>query len=72
MNFRDSSYYRARYYDPTAGRLLTEDPLGFDGGTNFYPYTSNRPVNFNDPFGLYKMMPQNPPVPAPSAELDNF
>jgi RHS repeat-associated protein len=23
--------YRARYYDPTSGRFLSEDPIGFDG-----------------------------------------
>jgi hypothetical protein len=25
------SYYRARYYDPTAGRFLSEDPIRFRG-----------------------------------------
>lgn len=25
-------YYRARYYDPTTGRFLSEDPLGTSGG----------------------------------------
>jgi RHS repeat-associated protein len=29
-------YYRARYYDPTVGRFLSEDPLQFEAGTNFY------------------------------------
>lgn len=24
-------YYRARYYDPTSGRFLSEGPLGFRG-----------------------------------------
>ena len=24
-------YYRARYYDPAAGRFLSEDPIGFEG-----------------------------------------
>jgi len=23
------SYYRARYYDPAAGRFVSEDPVGF-------------------------------------------
>jgi len=44
-------YYRARYYDPEVGRFLTEDPIGFDGGINFYTYAQNNPVNFNDPMG---------------------
>jgi RHS repeat-associated protein len=45
-------YYRARYYDPAGGRFLSEDPIRFDGGTNFYSYTGNSPVNWYDPFGL--------------------
>jgi len=44
-------YYRARYYDPEVGRFLSEDPLGFEAGVNFYAYVSNNPLNFNDPFG---------------------
>src|SRR5216684_4035843 len=45
-------YYRARYYDPSVGRFLSEDPIGFRSGINFYPYASNSPVLFNDPTGL--------------------
>jgi RHS repeat-associated protein len=33
-------YYRARYYDPTVGRFISEDPTGFKGGLNFYPYVT--------------------------------
>ena|ERR1700674_3974778 len=46
-------YYRARYYDQSVGRFLTEDPIGFDEGLNFYAYTENTPTNWIDPFGLY-------------------
>jgi RHS repeat-associated protein len=46
------SYYRARYYDPQAGRLLSEDPLRFDAGINFYRYVKNNAANLADPFGL--------------------
>jgi len=43
-------YYRARYYDPQAGRFLSEDPLSFElGATNFYNYASNAPLNYADP-----------------------
>ena len=42
----------ARYYDPVVGRFITEDPLGFLAGVNFYAYVNNNPVKFNDPAGL--------------------
>ena len=46
-------YYRARYYDPRAGRFLTKDPIGFGGGdVNLYRYVQNNPLNWVDPFGL--------------------
>ncbi|MDD5160802.1 MAG: peptidoglycan DD-metalloendopeptidase family protein [Sulfuricurvum sp.] len=53
----DLYYYRARYYDPTIGRFITPDPIGFAGGdTNFYRYVGNDPVNFVDPSGLLANM----------------
>jgi RHS repeat-associated protein len=45
-------YYRARYYDPITGRFLSEDPIRFGGGVDFYRYAFNNSVNFEDPFGL--------------------
>jgi RHS repeat-associated protein len=45
-------YYRARYYDPAAGRFIGEDPLGIEGGINSYRYVSNGPANSTDPLGL--------------------
>ena len=44
-------YYRARYYDPI-GRFISEDPVRFNGGINFYKYVSNNPVTQTDPTGL--------------------
>jgi RHS repeat-associated protein len=44
-------YYRARYYDPGTGRFLSEDPMGFKGGVDFYSYVKNSATMFNDPFG---------------------
>jgi len=45
-------YYRARYYDPAIGRFLSEDPIGFRGGIDFYAYVRNNPANLTDPKGL--------------------
>lgn len=45
-------YYRARYYDPTSGRFMSADPIGFNAGPNFYAYALNDPVGLLDPFGL--------------------
>ncbi|MGB7229083.1 MAG: RHS repeat-associated core domain-containing protein [Candidatus Acidiferrales bacterium] len=45
-------FYRARYYDPTTGRFLGEDPIQFEGDINFYVYVVNDPVDGTDPFGL--------------------
>lgn len=47
-----SKYYRARYYDPKLGRFISEDPIGFLGGVNFYSYVEDNPANLIDPFGL--------------------
>jgi RHS repeat-associated protein len=49
-------YYRARYYDLTTGRFLSEDSIRFDAGTNLYLYVSNRPTFFLDQFGLSSLI----------------
>ena len=42
-----------RDYDPTAGRFISEDPLGFGGGdVNLFAYVSNNPTNYVDFDGL--------------------
>jgi len=45
-------YYRARHFDPTSGRFLSEDPMGFSGGEDFYSYVFNDPIYLTDPSGL--------------------
>jgi RHS repeat-associated protein len=45
-------YYRARYYDPNAGRFLSEDPIRYSGGVDFYAYAGNNPTNRTDPDGM--------------------
>jgi RHS repeat-associated protein len=45
-------YYRARYYDATAGKFISEDPSGFTAGIDFYAYVGNNSENLVDPQGL--------------------
>ena len=42
-------YLRNRYYDPKAGRFITEDPIR--DGNNWYVYCNGNPVMFFDPTG---------------------
>jgi RHS repeat-associated protein len=50
---RELYYYRARYYDPTIGRFISQDPIEFlSGDFNWYRYVGNDPVNWVDPSGL--------------------
>jgi RHS repeat-associated protein len=44
-------FYRARYLDSSTGRFISEDPVRFEGGTDFYAYVDNSPINEFDPFG---------------------
>jgi RHS repeat-associated protein len=45
-------YYRARFYDATTGRFLSEDPIGMVGGLNVYRYAEGDPISLVDPLGL--------------------
>ena len=52
------SWYRARWYDPSIGRFLSEDPSGFDGGDlNLTRYVGNSPWNYTDPSGMTRTSP---------------
>jgi RHS repeat-associated protein len=44
-------FYRARYYAPSIGRFISEDPMQFGAGENFFLYALNNVLNFNDPTG---------------------
>jgi RHS repeat-associated protein len=42
--------YRA--YDPDLARWISADPIGFEGGLNFYEYAENSPARYIDRNGL--------------------
>ena len=46
-----------RFYDPSIGRWLSEDPSGLDGGVNLFGYAVNNPIRFIDPLGLWPWDP---------------
>ena len=41
-----------RQYDPSLGRFLSQDPIGFAGGLNLYEYAGNAPIQYVDAEGL--------------------
>ncbi len=45
-----------RYYDPSTGRFLTRDPIGYKGGANSYEYCSDSPTGGSDPLGLFPVL----------------
>jgi RHS repeat-associated protein len=44
-------YNRFRYYDPSAGRYISQDPLGLEAGLKLYGYPDD-PLVSTDPLGL--------------------
>ena len=40
-----------RYYEPDAGRFINQDPIGLEGGENFYQFAFNT-QEWTDPLGL--------------------
>jgi RHS repeat-associated protein len=50
-------YFNARWYDPQAGRFVTEDPAR--DGANWYVYVRNNPLKYVDPTGLEGQPEQN-------------
>ncbi len=45
-------YFGRRYYDPSLGKWLTQDPLGLKEGPNLYAYVQNGPMTRFDLYGL--------------------
>ncbi len=48
-------YNRARYYMPSTGRFLSEDPIGI-AGLGLYLYAADNPVQGSDPSGSYTIV----------------
>ena len=44
-------YNFLRYYEPDAGRFVNQDPIGLEGGSNFYQFAVNTKT-WVDPLGL--------------------
>src|SRR5579875_3594910 len=59
-------YWGFRYYDVLAGRFLTRDPIGFEGGINLYEYVNNNPLMMHDTSGYGSPIYANP-SPRPKA-----
>jgi RHS repeat-associated protein len=51
-SFAGALYYRARYYDPSAGGFLGEDPVRSPLRPNLYKYARNNPVGRVDSSGM--------------------
>ncbi len=54
------NYFRARYYAPTMGTFISEDPAAYTDGLSLYAYVSANPVKLADPTG----MQWSPPTPS--------
>ena len=50
-------YFGERYYSPTLGRFISQDPLRYIDGLNQYTFSLNNPFNLVDPLGLSAQNP---------------
>jgi RHS repeat-associated protein len=47
------NYYYHRYYSPSIGRFINEDPIGLQRGINLFCFGSNDSINHVDQYGLF-------------------
>jgi RHS repeat-associated protein len=47
------NYFYHRYYYPSIGRFINEDPIGLQGGLNLFGFEYNNSINFADQYGLF-------------------
>jgi RHS repeat-associated protein len=50
-------YNRFRYYDPSTGRFVSQDPIGVLGGENLFVFAPNS-TEWVDPLGLCPIIPE--------------
>jgi RHS repeat-associated protein len=63
-------YNRFRYYSPTEGVYISQDPIGLRGGLHAYSYVNT--TDSVDPYGLVPVPPQGPVSPLSGAPTDEM
>jgi RHS repeat-associated protein len=53
-------FNRARYYNPSWTRFISEDPIRLRGGDNLYAYVAGNPISLRDPHGTYGVATTSP------------
>ena len=53
------TYFGYRFYSPSMGRFINQDPISESGGLNLYGFCSNNSVNSWDYLGMYVFAPRS-------------